>query len=93
MVRPSSKRDPFTFVLRHAGAGAPKGPDYRLGYEMVRLVDDEGESPDVAVLLIQDRHGKKGYSRSKCLDAMGIARKEIERVKWFERMVLQTSPE
>ncbi|MEG3663076.1 hypothetical protein [Celeribacter halophilus] len=92
MIRPKCKRYPYTLTLHHSKAGAPSGPDYRLGYEMVELVDEKGESPDVAVALIQERYGKKGYSRSKCLSAMKAARKDIRLSEWFLSVMDKDSP-
>ena len=93
MIRPSGKKSCYVLELKHAREGRPKGPDWRIGYEMARLVDDEGINQEAAVSLIQERRGKKGHSRSKCLEAMAKARKDIELARWFDGYIAKENPE
>jgi hypothetical protein len=87
MIDPNGKNvTPFALILSRKLGGRPKGPDWRVGFEMERLIDTEGSSVDSAVFLVQQIFGVKGNSRSKCMAALKEARLFTEAAKLLDEV-------
>ena len=76
MIRPHGKHCDLSLVLQYKKPHEPRRLAWRVGEEMVRLVDDENETVDKAIYQIQKQFGEEGNSRSKCLAAMKQTRAE-----------------
>ncbi|SHJ19774.1 hypothetical protein SAMN05444000_10611 [Shimia gijangensis] len=87
MIDPTGKKDRFCLALRHENVGRPKGPDWAVGFEMLKLVDDEGLSADEAIYRVKQKFGKAGTSRTKCFDALRAAREETRLRNIAERLL------
>ncbi|MDR4306981.1 hypothetical protein IHQ68_10160 [Chelatococcus sambhunathii] len=77
---------PWTLRLERKKTGRPKA-DMRLAIEMQELVDRDGLSIDGAVFAMQQRHGKKGFSRANCLASLARGREIVELYEFHERAV------
>ncbi|QYX55514.1 hypothetical protein K1T73_10410 [Roseovarius sp. SCSIO 43702] len=91
-IRPSGKPDRFRMELRNKCTGRPKGPDWAVGREMVRIVDDDKKTVDEAVYQVQRKFGVKGNGRSKCLESLRAYREQMEELEWFEGVLKRHGP-
>jgi integrase len=77
MLDPDSpgERSDWNLRLVRARRGKPAKVDHEVAEEMRRLVEDDKIGTKEAVYRVQEKYGKKGNSRSKCLKALEFARK------------------
>jgi hypothetical protein len=83
----------YEFRIMRCKSNRPAGPDWPVAFEMMRMIDVEGCSHDVAVCEIQRKFGVKGHSPAKCEAALKAARSFLELEKMVDAEIKRSSPE